>query len=86
MTAPTLNSVLAAAADLAEDQGTTDQAVEVLIRYFGCYPDAYDFLYRSLRATHLVLSSMGSPAEIAEAIRWIASRDNSMDVLARWTA
>lgn len=85
MSTPATNRVLEAAACLAEDQDTTDQAVKVLLHYFAGYPAAYDFLYRSLRATHNVLSELASPFEVAETIRWIARQDSTADAFARWS-
>jgi hypothetical protein len=86
MSAPTVNEILIAAADLAEDQATTGQAVDALLHYFAAYPAAYGFFERSCRATHLNLRAMVSPAEIADSIRWIACRDSSADAFARWSS
>jgi hypothetical protein len=68
MTRPEVDTALTAAA-LAEDQATAGEAIEVLLRFLGLFPDVYGFLYGKLRAARLDLSTQGSPAEIADAIR-----------------
>jgi hypothetical protein len=60
--------VLDIAADLADGRPTTSQAVDAVLHFLDCYPDARRLLYERIPAAGLVLSFEASPAQVAKSL------------------